>query len=96
MDTGEMLRRGMRIGFGALHMSKEKARKLAKQLEKEGAVGASETEKVARQLFAEGKLQGEKMQKFVQQEVAFVLQKVGVATRKDLEKLRKEVKRKKR
>jgi polyhydroxyalkanoate synthesis regulator phasin len=95
MDIGKLVKRAALIGMGAADLTREKAEQLAKDLEKRGHMSSKESKKMVSELMRESKKQGVKLQKLVEKEVQKTLKKVGVATRSDIVKLRREMKGKK-
>lgn len=96
MDVSELLKKSALLGLGIASLTKEKAEKIAKDLEKRGTLSSKDARRFARKLMEESKTQSGKLQKMVQSEVEKTLHMMGVATRKELEQLRRELKKKKR
>ena len=96
MDMAMWLKRSALIGLGIVSLTKKKADKLAKDLAKRGAIGEKEAKNFAKQLMQESKKQSVKIEKLVQKEVTKTLRTLGIASRADIEKLRRELNKKKR
>ncbi len=96
MNTADIIRKSLRIGLGALDLTKEKAKVIARDLEKRGEINAKEAERLANDLIVHGKKNGTRLQKIVQSEVTRALKAAGVATRSDLNRLKNSMKHKKK
>lgn len=96
MDMSTWLKRSTLMGLGMLSLTRKKAGELVKELSKDGPLSEKEGKKLAQELLRESRKHGALLQKAVQRELSKALSAAGVATKKDLAKLRKELKRRKR
>lgn len=74
-------------GLGLISLSKEKVKKVIDELTKKGQIASKEGEKIMRQL---GK-RGEEELKFLERKTRAIIQEKGLATKKEVEKLREEI-----
>ena len=74
-------------GLGLVSVSKEKVKKVIDELTKKGQIASKEGEKIMRQL---GK-RGEEELKFLERKIRAIIQEKGLATKKEVEKLREEI-----
>jgi polyhydroxyalkanoate synthesis regulator phasin len=96
MDMRKWLKKSAIMGLGIVSLTKKHAENLAKDLEKQGTISSKEGRKLANELMKESKKQSANLQRLIKSEVEKTLSAAGVATKKDLHKLKKELKGKKR
>ena len=96
MDAKDLLKKSTLLGLGFLSLTKKQADKLIKQLQKTTKMSTKEGEKLAKSLLKESKKQSAQLQKIVQQQVQTALRTAGIATQKDLQKIRRSLKKKRK
>ena len=86
-----LIRNGLLIGLGTAALTKEKAEKIVKDLTKNQKINSEEGKKLVNELLTQSKKQGQKLQAIVKKEVQRIMEKTGVATKKDLQALEKKI-----
>ncbi len=87
------LSRAILLGLGLLDLTKEKAKMLADELVKRGEVAKEERAEFLRRLVKRGEETREELGKLVEDKVGKVLSKLNIATKSDLNELRRAVDR---
>jgi polyhydroxyalkanoate synthesis regulator phasin len=83
----DLARKAMLIGIGALYMTKEAVEGIVDELVKKGDLTQQEGRKLAAEMLERGEKERKQIQSTVESAVAKVLEKSGVATKADLERL---------
>lgn len=96
MDVTDLLKKSTLLGLGFLSLTKKQADKLVRQLQKRTKMSTKEGEKLVKSLLKESKKQGAQLQKSIQKEVDNALRAAGIATQKDLQKLQRSLKKKRK
>ncbi|MCK4650098.1 phasin family protein [Candidatus Pacearchaeota archaeon] len=86
-----LVRNSLLIGFGTAALTKEKAEKFVKEITKNQKINSTEGKKLVNDLLIQSKKQGEKLQTIVNKEVQRTINKIGIATKKDLKVLEKKI-----
>ena len=86
-----LIKNGLLISLGTMALTKEKAEKIVKELTKNQKISSVEGKKLVNELLAQSKKQGQKLKGVVNNEVQQVMEKIGVATKKDLQALEKKI-----
>lgn len=92
----DVIKKSVLLGLGVGALTKEKAEKFVKELQKKGYLDVKEGKKLARELMAESKKAQKKVQTAVEKQVKAAVKKMPLATKKDLKDLEKKVTKKKR
>lgn len=79
------------LGIAAL--AKEKTEKLVVELSKRGEIPKEKVNSLVDNLVKEGKTAKSELGKFVEKTVKNTLDKIGIATKKDIEELKKKIKK---
>ena len=90
-DVAGLVERAFLMGLGVMELTRERANKLAKDLEERGKMSESEAKKVADRISEMASEQQESVRKTVDKESDRLLHATGVATKEDLDKLREEI-----
>lgn len=79
------------LGIGLYALTKEKAEKFVKDMQKKGQLNETEGKKLVRKLLADSKKQSEKLEKDVMKLVEAKIKKMPLASQKKLDALEKRV-----
>jgi polyhydroxyalkanoate synthesis regulator phasin len=90
-DVAGLVERAFLMGLGVMELTRERAQKLAKELEERGKMSESEAKKVADRISEMASEQQESVRKTVDKESDRFLHATGVATKEDLDALREEI-----
>jgi polyhydroxyalkanoate synthesis regulator phasin len=90
-DVAGLVERAFLMGLGVMELTRERAQKLAKELEERGKMSESEAKKVADRISEMAAEQQESVRKTVDKESDRFLHATGVATKEDLDALRAEI-----
>ena len=91
----ELIKKSVLFGLGLGALTKEKADKFAKEMQKKGYMNAKEGKKLVKDLVSESAKTQKKIQSMVDANVKKALKLMPLATKKDLAALEKKLKRKK-
>ncbi len=91
MDMSTWLKRSTLMGLGLLSLTKKKAAELANDLSKNGSLSEKEGKKLAQELLRESRKHTALFERLVRRELGKALSAAGVATKNDLQKLKKEM-----
>ena len=80
-------------GMGIASVTKDRTKKLVEELTSKGEISKKKTEKLMKEITKKGKEAKKELEKFVEKAVKKSLDKVGIATKKDLEELKKKIKK---
>ncbi|MCK4245136.1 MAG: phasin family protein [Candidatus Omnitrophica bacterium] len=95
MDKGlkEVVDRFVLASLGIATLAKEKTEKLVAELSKKGEIPKEKVNSLVDNLVKEGKTAKSELGKFVEKTVKNTLDKIGIATKKDIEELKKKIKK---
>ncbi len=85
------LSRAILLGLGLLDLTKEKAKKLADELVSRGEVAKEERSEFLKRLLKRGEETREELGKLVEEKMGKVLSKLNIATKSDLNELKKAI-----
>lgn len=80
------------LGLGTLIVTKEKAEEVVNELIKKGEVGREEGKGLVEELIKKEKKSKKELENQIEQTVKGVVGKLNIATRKEVEELKKEIK----
>jgi polyhydroxyalkanoate synthesis regulator phasin len=89
-----IIKKSVLFGLGIGALTKEKAEKFAKDMQKKGYLNAKEGKKLAKDMIAESVKTQKKVQAMVDTNVKKALKAMPLATKKDLKDLEKRLKKK--
>jgi len=88
----DIVKKAFLLGIGVVALTKEKAESFVKELKEEEKITPEEGKKLVNDMLKKSEEYGKKVRKEVRKQVEKVIDEMGVATKSDLEKLRKEIK----
>lgn len=92
----DIIRKALLLGLGGYTYAKEGVDKFVKELEKDGKITPTEGKKLVDSVLKDGKKIADKQSGDLKKVVSDVLGELGVATKKDIERLEKSLKGKKK
>ncbi len=87
----DLFKKGVLLGLGALTMTKEKIEQVVDELIKKGELSQDERAKAIKDLLKKAEEQEKALADKVSAEVNEAIKKLGVPTKKDLERLEKKI-----
>lgn len=89
----DLLKKGILMGLGAITITKEKAEQLVDELIKKGELAKDERSKAIQELLKKAEEQEKLLSGKVNAEIRKTMEKLGIPTRKDIERLEKKIDR---
>jgi len=89
------IKRAIHLGLGALVLTRDKAEELVKELVKKGKLLESEGKVLAEELMKRGRKERVVLEDRLRQMVQDTVKKLNLATKEDIEILRREIRKKK-
>ena len=89
------VKRSLLAGIGLLSMTHEKAHRIVEELVQRGEVRREEMARLVEDLVQRGEEERESLRKLVREELARAVDELGLATRKDLQELKAEIRKQK-
>lgn len=89
----DLLDRLITLGLGAINLTRAKAEKLAKELEKKGEISKKDVKKTIDELVEKGKKEKEELQETIDERISEFTKKLGIITKADLEKITRKLER---
>jgi polyhydroxyalkanoate synthesis regulator phasin len=89
----DIIKKSLYLGLGVASVTKEHAESLVDELIEKGQLSKDEKSKAIKDIFDKIEKEEKEVQKKIQKVVKEVLDKVGVATQKDIENLQKRIKK---
>lgn len=86
-----LIKKGMYLGIGLFSLTKEKAERFVDELIKSGEASLEEKNTLIQNLLDEAQKQKDILEKKINEEIKRAIEKVGIPTRKDIEKLEKKI-----
>lgn len=87
----DLIKKTMYMGAGLAHLTKEKAEEISRDLVKKGELSAAETREFINELTRKSEEARKSLEEGVEKIVKGVLAKLDIATKKDLEDLKKRI-----
>ncbi len=88
----EWLDKFLSVGLGLVDLTREKAKILVDELVKKGEIPKEKSEKVIDEISKKGEKARSQLENLIEKKVQKMLRRIGVATKEDLEELKKKVK----
>lgn len=89
----DIVKKSILFGLGTYELTKEKLDAFMKRMEKEEKITPEEGKKVAEQVWGDVEKHGKSAAKDLTEAVRKVVAELGLATKKDIEDLKKEIKK---
>ena len=89
----DIIKKSLDLGLGVASVKKERAESMVDDLIEKGQLSKDEKSKAIKDIFDKIEKEEKEVQKKIQKVVKEVLDKVGVATQKDIENLQKRIKK---
>ena len=89
----DIIKKSLYLGLGVASFTKERAESMVDELIEKGQLSKDEKSKAIKDIFDKIEKEEKEVQKKIQKVVKEVLDKVGVATQKDIENLQKRIKK---
>jgi polyhydroxyalkanoate synthesis regulator phasin len=83
----ESLKKASLLGIGLAALTQERLQELLKELEEKGEITREEGKALAKEALAEREKSAKELEKRITKQVEKTLEKMGIPTRKDLDKL---------
>lgn len=90
----DVVKKAFLMGLGAVALTKEKAEEFVEDLKKNKNITPEEGKKLVQQMLDKSGEYKQKVRKEIRKQVKKVVSEMGVATKEDIDKLRKEMKAK--
>lgn len=90
---GDAIKKAFLLGLGVVALTKEKAEEVVKDLKDNKQISPEEGKKLVKEMLKKSDKLMQNLRKDVRKQVRKVISEIGVATKEDLEKLRKEIKK---
>ena len=87
----DVLKKIAYLGLGAMFMTKEKISQVVNKKKKKGEITQEEGEKIFNELMEKGKKQKQEMDRMVEQKVQEVIERMNIATKKDIQNVNKQI-----
>ena len=85
----DLLTQALLLGFGLMDVTKEKIEKSIKELKKDRNISGKEAEKIAKDFLNSLDENKEEVQKIIRKQIRRVVDELGLATKDDIEHLKK-------